>query len=346
MIQALLQGEYDGLELHHVRLAFSDDMNRVGKFKMKKILILFSTIIKILWARVSTGASTLYYPPSGPNKVPVLRDIILLNSVRWAFSRTVVHFHACGVSEFRSELGGVLKWGFDRAYRKPALAIKTSELNPDDGIFFNAAKNIVVYNGLKDEVEQIQAPDQNKKVQLLFVGVVIPSKGVGVLVETCGMLAQENIPFDLKIIGRPGSIEYENELRNRIEDLGIAVQVEFLGVKTGLEKFKHYAACDIFCFPSFFESESFGLVCVEAMMFSKPIVTTNWRGIPTVVQNDVNGFLVQIQNPEMFAEKVKDLINDPELRLRMGTAGRRIYEEQFTVEKFRLNMEKAILSIY
>jgi len=346
MIQALLDGKYNGLELHHVRLAFSDDMDSVGKFKVKKILILFTTIFKILWARINTGAKTLYYPPSGPDKVPVLRDIILLNCVRWAFSRTIFHFHAGGVSVFRSELGGVLKWGFDRAYRNPALAVMTSELNPDDGLEFGAKENVVVYNGLRDEVGQIRKHDPNKTIQLLFVGVVIPSKGVDVLLETCGILAKEKIPFDLKIMGRPGSMEYDLMIRKKAADLGIQEQVEFLGVKTGLSKFEYYASCDIFCFPSYFESESFGLVCVEAMMFSKPVVTTNWRGIPTVVQNDVNGFLVPIQDPTAFAERLKDLINNPELRIQMGTAGRRIYEELFTVEKFRLNMEKAILRIF
>lgn len=346
MIRALLNGTYDDLEFKHVRLAFSADMDSVGKFKVKKIWILFATILQILWARVSTGAKTIYYPPSGPEKVPVIRDIILLNCVRWAFSKTVFHFHAGGVSGFRNELSGVLRYLFDRAYCKPDLAIRTSELNPDDGAGFGAKKSVVVYNGLEDEIGSVLSSVENKKVQLLFVGVLIPSKGVMVLMEVCGLLVQNGFDLEIKVMGRFGSQEFEKELKNRIQDLGLTEIVEFVGVKSGNDKFKYFASCDIFCFPSYFESESFGLVCAEAMMFSKPIVSTNWRGIPTVVQNGVNGYLVPIKDPIAFANKVEALIKDPQKRQKMGEAGRRIYEECFTIEKFRANMETALCSIY
>jgi len=346
MIQALLNGTYDGLEFHHVRLAFSADMDSVGKFKVKKVWILFTTILQILWVRVSTGAKTIYYPPSGPEKVPVIRDIILLNCVRWAFSKTVFHFHAGGVSGFRNELSGFLRYLFDRAYRKPDLAIRTSELNPDDGAEFGAKKSVVVYNGLEDEIGSVLRSAENKKIQLLFVGILIPSKGVMVLMEACGLLVQNGYDIEIKVMGRFGSPDFEKELKDRIQRLELTEMVEFLGVKSGKDKFQHFASCDIFCFPSYFESESFGLVCAEAMMFSKPIVSTMWRGIPTVVRNGVNGSLVPIKDPIAFAEKVEELINDPQKRKRMGEEGRRIYKERFTVEQFRTNMEEALLSIF
>lgn len=343
MIKALLDGKYQEIQLFHVRLAFSDDMDSVGKFQLKKIWILFATIFKILRVRISSGARTLYYPPSGPDKVPVLRDIILLNAVRWAFKHTVFHFHAGGVSEFRSKLTGALGWGFDKAYNYPALAIRTSELNPDDGTAFRAKQNVVVHNGLQDMLRSVPAPKANNVLELLFVGVLIPSKGVGVLIESCGILQDRNLPFNLKLMGRFGSVEFEREIKERIKVLGIEGQVEFLGVKSGKEKFQHFASCDIFTFPSYFESESFGLVCVEAMMFGKPIVSTNWRGIPTVVKDGKNGLLVPIKEPSAFAGKVEILAKDPELRKRMGATGRMMYEERFTVEKFRANMEQALL---
>lgn len=346
MIQTLLDGKYNGLEFYHVRLAFSADMDSVGKFKVKKVWILFTTILKILWARISTGSKTIYYPPSGPDKVPILRDIILLNCVRWAFPKTVFHFHAGGVSDFRKGLSGILRSLFDRAYYRPDLAIRTSELNPDDGVVFRAKRSIVVHNGLEDQQIVEPHPRDNKKIQLLFVGILIPSKGILVLIETCGLLVESGYDLELKVMGRFGSPEFEKELMDRIDELGLAEMIEFLGVKSGKDKFHHYATCDIFCFPSYFESESFGLVCVEAMMFSKPIVSTQWRGIPTVVQNGVNGFLVPIKDPSAFAQKVEELINDPQKRHQMGEAGRRIYEERFTVEKFWTRMEEALLSIF
>ena len=150
MIDEFLKGRYRHLVLDHVRLAFSDSMESVGKFRMGKVLILFTTIARIWVARFKTGATVLYYPPSGPNKVPVLRDIVLLCATRWLFRQVIFHFHAGGVSGFRSELPALLRPWFDLAYRRPALAIRTAPQNPDDGAVFGARHSVVVPNGLRD----------------------------------------------------------------------------------------------------------------------------------------------------------------------------------------------------
>ena len=110
-----------------------------------------------------------------------------------------------------------------------------------------------------------------------------------------------------------------------------------------LEKFDRFASCDIFCFPSHFEAESFGLVLVEAMMFAKPVISTRWRGIPSVVNDGVNGFLVDTQDPAAVADRLVTLASDPELRRRMGLEGRRIFEQRFTLERFHRSMEEALL---
>ena len=90
------------------------------------------------------------------------------------------------------------------------------------------------------------------------------------------------------------------------------------------------------------EAESFGLVLVEAMMFAKPVVTTIWRGIPSVAQDGVNGYTVAVRDPAATADRLLRLAHDPALRQRMGLEGRRIFEERFTLERFHRNMEDAL----
>ncbi len=126
---------------------------------------------------------------------------------------------------------------------------------------------------------------------------------------------------------------------------GLTGKVEFLGVLSGAEKHARFAACDVFCFPSWFEAESFGLVLVEAMQFAKPVVSTLWRGIPSVVENGVNGYLVPVQDADAVAEKLLALARDPDLRRRMGEAGRRIFEERFTLEAFHRRMESELAAM-
>ena len=87
------------------------------------------------------------------------------------------------------------------------------------------------------------------------------------------------------------------------------------------------------------------MVIVEAMQFDKPVVSTQWRGIPSVVSADESGFLVPIKSPERVAEKLELLINDPALRSKMGAAGRRIFEEEFSIERFYERMEAAFVQL-
>jgi glycosyltransferase involved in cell wall biosynthesis len=98
---------------------------------------------------------------------------------------------------------------------------------------------------------------------------------------------------------------------------------------------------DIFTLPTYYQSECFPLVNLEAMQHSLPIISTSEGGVPDIVIDGVNGFLVPQQNSEALADKLEILIKDPELRIKMGLAGKKIYKEKFTLEIF----EKRIVEI-
>lgn len=348
MIDALLQGNYTRIRLFHVRLAFSEDMESVGKFAPRKLWVLFTTILRIWIARIRHRTPVLYYPPSGPNMVPVLRDIILLNAVRWMFRRTVFHFHAGGVSAFHPQLPSVLRPLFRLAYRRPDLAIRTAPQNPEDGIALGAHNSVVVPNGLPDMRGRVpeRSAQPGEPLTILFCGVLIASKGVGVLLNAFHRLVSQGAHVRLELMGKWGDPAFRTSMEAFVDEQGLRDRVTFLGVKRDNDKWAHFAGCDIFCFPSYFEAESFGLVLAEAMQFAKPVVTTDWRGIPSVAADGINGFLVPIQDDAAVADRLLALANDPDLRARMGLAGRRIFEERFTLERFHRNMETALAGVF
>jgi len=328
-------------------MAFSEDMESVGKFAPRKVWVLFTTILRIWYARFRYNTPVLYYPPSGPNKVPVLRDIVLLCSTRWLFRKVVFHFHAGGVSSFAAQLPGPLRPLYRYAYGRPDLAIRTAPQNPEDGRVLGARRDVVVPNGIPDVrgrvEERLALPGE--PIIILFTGVLIPSKGVGDLLDAFALLCGQGVDARLELMGKWGDASFERECKDRVARQGLADRVTFLGVKQDLEKFRHFAACDIFCFPSYFEAESFGLVLVEAMQFAKPVVSTLWRGIPSVVADGVNGFLVPIQDPQAVAGKLHALAMDASLRRRMGEEGRRIFVRDFTLEAFHRSMERELVGI-
>lgn len=345
MVQALLDAHPRQCIYHHVRLRYSDDMDHVGKFALRKVLVLFATIVEVWIARIRHGTPMLYYPPSGPNMVPVLRDIVFLCAVRPFFRWIVFHFHAGGVSGFEGKLPAVLRPLFRLAYRKADLAIRTAAQNPDDGQALGAARGVVVPNGMRDMRGTVQdrASAANGPVVILFTGVLIASKGVRVLLEAFRQLEASYPEVRLELMGRWGDEGFRQECIAFLQRHGLRDKVTELGVLQDQAKWERFAGCDIFCFPSHFEAESFGLVLVEAMQFGKPVVATRWRGIPSVVEDGVNGWLVPVEDPAAVAARLLELARDPAARACMGAEGRRIFVERFTLERFHRNMEEAFL---
>jgi glycosyltransferase involved in cell wall biosynthesis len=347
MNQYLLEGEYSEIQFHHVRMAFSSDIQEVGSFKWKKIFHLVAVFFGIVAARFQTGARILYYPPASPNMVPFLRDCVLLIGTRWLFKKTVFHFHASGLKGFHERLPWPLQKAFRWAYGRPALSISISSFAKADAEFFDSQVISVIPNGIPepDIVTQLHRLSARDVPEILFCGMVSEEKGVGILLEACAHLKARGVHFRCTIVGRAVSeadqIFFNKFIQsNQIEDI-----VQLTGPLHGDEKWKAYSRADVFCFPTFYSAETFPVVAIEAMMFSLPVVATNWRGLPDIVVDGETGFLVPPKDSKSIAERIETLILDPDLRRTMGAAGRRRYEENFTIEKFRNSMEEALSAV-
>ncbi|MBU0686712.1 MAG: glycosyltransferase family 4 protein [Candidatus Margulisbacteria bacterium] len=90
-----------------------------------------------------------------------------------------------------------------------------------------------------------------------------------------------------------------------------------------------YRLADVIVYPSSVE-EPFGLAMLEAMSTAKPIIVTNSGGMPEIIHNDVNGFVVQKRDHKALADKIIMLLSCGELRKRLGDTGRSLVEEKYT----------------
>lgn len=348
IIERFLRAGYTDVELIHVRMGFSSHMNELGRVRLGKIFHLFAVIANIFYRRFADGVRVLYYPPSGADRVPVIRDIVILLSTRWLFDKTVFHFHAGGVSELYDRLPRWQQWFFRKAYFHADAAIRISELNPEDGRQLAAKHEYVIPYGIDDPcpgtdstpAEAIASPDE--PLRILFVGILRESKGVTDLVEACGQLAARGVPFQLEMMGQWKSEEYARETHERVRQLKLEDRVKFLGVLTGPEKFAAFRRANVFCFPSFFNCETFGIVLLEAMACGLPTVSTRWRGIPSIVEEGQTGFLVDIRDVDALADRLTVLADDPELCQRLGRAGRAKFEREYTFAKFAERVRRAL----
>jgi len=347
MIDRLVKAQFDSIEIYHVRMSFSDSIKTIGTFNFKKVLHLFEIIWKVLLVKFSKQVDTLYYPPAGPNRTPIIRDIIMLSIIRIFFKHVIYHFRAAGISDYLAHQPKFFRLLAKRAYGSPTVSIQLSGLNPADGKYFNSDRICIIPNGIEDAAIPYLPLHRNNQglVNILFVGVLREDKGVSVLIEAANLLKKQADNFQITLLGEFVSSDYEHAVSSNIKKYNLEKHISFLGVKTGPAKWYHYRNAQIFCFPSYFESESFGNVVVEAMMFELPVVSTLWRGIPDIIVEGETGYLVPVKNPRMIAERLYSLLTDPLLREEMGKKGRQRYLTSFSLQSHLKAMEEVLQTV-
>jgi phosphatidylinositol alpha-1,6-mannosyltransferase len=167
---------------------------------------------------------------------------------------------------------------------------------------------------------------------LLTVGRLIssePGKGIDSVIEVLPDILKDVPDLFYVVIGG-------GDLQARLEELAqespARGRILFIG-KLSLEQLKHYySRSDIFVMPS--RQEGFGVVFLEAMALGKPVVAGNHGGAPEIVQDGVTGFLVNPDDHEALTDRLSRLLQDEPLRRKMGDAGRRRVEENYTFAHF------------
>lgn len=346
MVEQLLRSKFTDVRLIHVRVGFVSHIKDHGRINLRKILHVFTLIARIIYHRITDKPQIFYYLPAGPNRVTLLRDFPILICTRWLFEKTVFHYQLAGICELYDRLPRWQQWLFRFAYFGADAAVRLSELNPEDGKRLSAKREYIVPNAIDDPCPDRAiartncAPSTNDPMRILFVGMLRESKGVLVLIEACGKLAARGIQFHLEVMGQWKSDELAASVQRRVHELGLVKHVRFLGVLVGEEKFAAYRGADVFCFPTFFNSEGLPVVLVEAMACRLPIVSTRWRGIPSVVDEGETGFLVEPHDAEAVGRQLARLAYDPELRANMGRAGRNKFEREYTLDRHAASMRR------
>jgi phosphatidylinositol alpha-1,6-mannosyltransferase len=168
---------------------------------------------------------------------------------------------------------------------------------------------------------------------ILFVGRLIERKGVAHLIRALGIVRQA-VPARLVVIG-------DGPERTRLERLareaGVGEHVEFRGRVSDEALREAYASADVFALPSVFDArqdtEGLGVVLLEAMNYSVPVVASEIGGIIDIVQHERTGLLVPPGDQGALAGALTRVLTDRSLSERLGAAGLRALRESFSWER-------------
>lgn len=144
---------------------------------------------------------------------------------------------------------------------------------------------------------------------LLFVGQLVPKKGLGTLLQAFALLLEEFPRLRLRVVGGgPGLGRYRRQLAPRLRG-----QVEFVGEQHGTVLVQSYRDCDVFCAPSL-GHESFGITLLEAMAAGKPIVAARIPGYVDVVHDGEQAVLHRSGDARDLRDALRRVLTDAPLR--------------------------------
>lgn len=169
---------------------------------------------------------------------------------------------------------------------------------------------IIVPNGINlNEVAEREAEGGNPGKKILFVGRLHPVKGTQYLLGAMSIVHRELPEAKLILVGDG---EEREHLETLTDNLGIRECVEFAG-RVPHERVKDYMnQAEVFVLSSL--SEGFPVTILEAMACGLPVVATRVGGVPDIIKNGTNGYLVDTMNQEQIAEALLNLLQDKQLR--------------------------------
>lgn len=338
----LFDHEWNGQKIYFLRMNYSHSETEVGRFSYRKVFHLFILIIKTLALLIRRFPCVLYYPPASPNMAPVLRDIFFLIIVRPFAKGTVFHFHAGGLPEFVNSLNNPIRFFAKSAYSKPDLGIEISNSQIKEVDAFYAKKRIVIPNGLDVPAKKCKGKKaENENKRILFVAGLRRTKGVLDLIETAQKLKEMKLDFIMDVVGLWQESDTEKLFHAELSKHNLKDNILIHGKLIGQDKWDLYNSATVFFFPSYYESENFPLVLIEAMAFGLPIVSTKWRGITEMVNQGDSGFLCEVGQCDKFAEAIRNLFVDQNLHDNMSKTARSLYEKNYTQNVFISSMAEA-----
>jgi glycosyltransferase involved in cell wall biosynthesis len=208
--------------------------------------------------------------------------------------------------------------------------------NPDDqnmliqaGIIHNELTRLIRGSGVDQKI-YYSVPEPAGTVTIVFASRMLWDKGVKEFVDAAQLLKADKVSTRFVLVGDTDEGNLAAVPSAQLAAWHKSGVVEWWGRRSNMPEI--FAQSHIVCLPSAY-GEGIPKVLIEAASCGRPIVTTDAPGCREIVQHNENGLLVPLRDHVALAQALRQLIDDPALRVRMGARGRTLVMEKFTVEK-------------
>lgn len=325
----------------YINLSASNNLNEIGKFGIFKLFRIFKVQCSVL-KKLIFNRYDLCYVTLTSSGLGFYKDAVIVLLVKLFRIKIVFHFHNKGVSKHKINYLNNFLYSF--VFKNTNSILLSDYLYYDLQSYVKHSNIHICHNGIMplNQINSFVKPLNDAKCKLLFLSNMMKEKGVLELLNACVALKNQNYNFECHFAGNWMDIteDYFNDFVSK-NDLKNYVFAH--GRIIGDEKFELFKSSDIFVFPTYYDC--FPLALLEAMDFSLPIISTYEGGIQDLVIENYNGFLIKQKDTNSLIDKISHLISHPELRLKMGENGNKLFNEKFTLKQFEEKFSQIITEL-
>ncbi|HUJ11584.1 MAG TPA: glycosyltransferase family 4 protein [Verrucomicrobiae bacterium] len=321
-------------DIHFIDLTVARDLSGIEKFRWSKICKLSGLFFKEFRLLLGQRFAACLYPVSF-NRNAFLKDALLLWMARLFGVPTVLWAHGNNLPDFRAKSPRWLQWVIDWTVKNATAAIVLGErLRFNFQQYLPEGQIYVSPLGIEPTPAASRPTAAVQSPTILFLSNLIREKGLFVLLQAIPDVLNVRPDTRLVFAGAWWNETDRREAEELIQSLKIAASVQFVGVVSGEAKQRILGQADVLVLPTFYYYEAHPNVLLEALQAGLPVVSTRRGSIPEIIEDGVNGLLVEEQNPRDLADKLLQLINDPSLREQMARANREKFVKFYTSERF------------
>lgn len=270
---------------------------------------------------------------------------VFLREIGAIRGKVVTTFHGYDITSYLKERGSGV---YSTLFEKGDLFLPISQRWKERLVALGCPEDKIVIHRMGINASHFpfvkNTVSQGEVVNLVTIARLVEKKGVEYGIRAVAQLVVRHYRIRLTIVG-DGPLR--QELQKLIADLNMEEHIFLVGPKTQGEIFELLKEADLFMAPSITASngdqEGIPVVLMEAMAIGLPILSTWHSGIPELVRDGVNGYLVPEKNVLLLAHKMKELIDNRWTWGNMSRAGRQIVEEHYDIHRLNHKLENILM---
>jgi glycosyltransferase involved in cell wall biosynthesis len=325
---------------HHVNVidpAGTTNMGRVVPANLRLALRHYVQMATLLVRHREIGA--VYVLLGFTNAPAFWRDVGFLLLARVFRKPTIIHCHDNRVEAFYREHGWptrrVVRWALHGA---PTVAVLCDAILGAMKRVAPRTRAVIVPNGLDLESPGAAPPPRHDTPVVLYLSQLSREKGFWTTLEIAASTKQQGLRVRFEFAGTWKSPADETRARVWVAENGLESMVSIWGPVSEQRKTELLRNADVLLFPTNLRHEGQPLVILEAMAAGLPVITTDIGCIVDTVEHGVTGYVVRPNDTGALMAALRLLLDDVELRARMGAAAQARYQAEFTGRAFTERM--------